>query len=321
MIGEVTVFILGAGASAPYGLPTGQQLRKNIIEKTRTLYGDRVNEHYKNNTTILDEDIFSSINRFTEKFDKSSNPSIDLFLNRNKNNPMLVELGKKAIAINILEAERTSKFREKRPTDYGDWYTYLFKKMTEMLKDPDQYRHFGENKILIITFNYDRSLEHFLYESLKNSFSSIDDREYMDQLRQIKIHHIYGKINNLPWEVDDRRDRMNLKHYGDAYDLPYIELCANNIRTIYEERERPELDEAKRWLSNAKQIYFLGFGYAKENLDVLGIPESLPDIDIYGTAKGYNPNERTHIIDNFFKERRINLQDTDCLDLLRSQLL
>ena len=32
MIDKQTVFILGAGASAPYGYPTGKQLRQQIID-------------------------------------------------------------------------------------------------------------------------------------------------------------------------------------------------------------------------------------------------------------------------------------------------
>ena len=38
MITEKTVFILGAGASKPYGFPTALELRKDIIYKFPNLY-------------------------------------------------------------------------------------------------------------------------------------------------------------------------------------------------------------------------------------------------------------------------------------------
>jgi len=48
MIKEKTVLILGAGASKPYGFPTGEELRREIIDN----YVNDVITYIKNNPRI-----------------------------------------------------------------------------------------------------------------------------------------------------------------------------------------------------------------------------------------------------------------------------
>jgi len=50
----------------------------------------------------------------------------------------------------------------------GDWYQYFCDKLNTSFEEFDQ------NKISIITFNYDRSLEHSLFTALKNSYGKND---------------------------------------------------------------------------------------------------------------------------------------------------
>ena len=99
---------------------------------------------------------------FASRFRKSSNKSIDLFLARN---PSLVTVGKLAISLEILKSEIASKFREEIDNPALDWYSYLFDRFTDTFLDKDKFT-ISDNKVSFITFNYDRSLEHFLIESL-----------------------------------------------------------------------------------------------------------------------------------------------------------
>jgi hypothetical protein len=134
--------------------------------------------------------------------------------------------------LGILDAERQSKFREDIMDDEKkrqDWYSYIFQRMTDKLIEPDSYFRFAENKTTFITFNYDRSLEHFLHESLKNSFSHAGAKEIIRVVKQIKIHHVYGKdkeegtLEYLPPDRDP---------YGNAYVT--LQSFAKNLRIVHE---------------------------------------------------------------------------------------
>ena len=64
----------------------------------------------------------------------------------------------------------------------------------------------------------------------------------------------------------------------------------DNIRLIHE-RIGPDIRAMEVEMHNATRFYFLGFGYARENLDVLGIPKVFNgDQRIFGTALGLSGN-------------------------------
>lgn len=311
MITEETVFILGAGASKPYNYPTGHELRLNICRnfvKDIKEYAGQIDE------LQLEKLVFEA-SKFTESFLNSSTPSIDLFLERNQNYSIL---GKIAIVINILKAEHNSNLHLDNDQD---WYSYIFHRMTNDLTAPDSYNYFGSNKVTFITFNYDRSLEHFFYESLSNSFSSIPKENIVKQLKQIPICHVYGELDKLPWQEGKIKYKANKN-------FQTIMFMKDNIKII-QEREKEPIREIELALRNAKKIFFLGFGYAEENLEVLRIP-NLINIDnkrTYGTALGLFDNEIDKIR-RFLSEKYRNnasytnpkIESCDCLTLLRKYL-
>lgn len=108
---------------------------------------------------------------------------------------------------------------------------------------------------------------------------------------------------------------------------------STNIRTIYEESDNPELVEAKNLLKQADEIFFLGFGYAKENMEVLGLPNIIPPGNclVYGTSIGFCEKEVERIRNRIVlglkpdsvgmkNEGRIKIESMDCLELLRNHL-
>ena len=149
-----------------------------------------------------------------------------------------------------------------------DTYSYIFDRLTDDLIEKSDYSRFCKNNLSFITFNYDRSLEHFLYESLVNSFNNIPPEKIKEQISKLRIIHIFGQIAGLEWQDLDSK----IEYSGNIKD---IDELVNNLRIIYEEKENPELEEAQQLVSEAQNIFFLGFGYAKENLDILNIPEIL----------------------------------------------
>jgi len=123
MINEETLFILEAGASCPYGYPTGKELRRIICKEFPINYKNLLDRKaYPNQDIIDDDDKIQIAQKFVDIFFKSSTPSIDLFLARN---PNFLNIGRMAIALSIWESEKKSRFREDVDQNQ-DWYSYIY---------------------------------------------------------------------------------------------------------------------------------------------------------------------------------------------------
>ena len=310
MIEEETVFILGAGASKPYGYPTGAELREKIITEFRNQYHFNTVVHQQVET--LREDLINYSESFIKRFDLSSTKSIDLFLSRN---PKFIDIGKLAIKLSIYNSELESKFREDVDRN-EDWYSYLFDRLTNEFIDPDQYI-ITHNKIKFVTFNYDRSLEHYFYDSMTNSFSEIDKGIIEHEVNKIKIIHMFGTISPLPWQEDG----------GLIYGKEKVLFAnADNLDIIYSKTEEPVIIEAQELIRKVKNIFFLGFGYAKENLEILNFTDILqPGQKIFGTTLGLKPREVKDIKKKYFStdkvpDKNITLENCHSLELIRNYL-
>jgi hypothetical protein len=211
-----------------------------------------------------------------------------------------------------------------------DWYSYLFQNLTDELVTQDGYTRIGENKVSFITFNYDRSLEHFLYTSLSNAFRSIPFTKLpVKEILPFDFIHVYGQLWNLPWQGGENIDYRVFNRYKE------IDAIKDGIRVI-NERMDGNLDHAKELINRAKRVFFLGFGFADENLAVLDIPDVFSDKQsIIGTAKGFTIKERDQTIKKLKKKSerppldsqeersmlgRITLTDMDCRSFLREYL-
>lgn len=317
MIEQNTVFIVGAGGSFPYGFPTGKELRWQIC-KSFTAEFDEIYGYDFDADNAKRQEIIKLAESFTKVFYNSSTPSIDLFLSRN---PKFSSIGKKAIAWHILLSEAASVFHE--DTEFSqDWYTHLYQRMSEGLTTPDSFTDFSKNKVTFITFNYDRSLEHYLYDSFINSFTSLDLKEHKTKsIFPFEFHHVYGKIDELPWQGGNYE-------YRTPVDLKTINATYENIRVIHE-RTKGDLSKVIETLAYADRIFFLGFGYAKENLEILGIPTIFDGRQkIYGTALRMTEREirtvRSSLNLNFENKdpalSNPRIKDMNCYELLRRYL-
>lgn len=314
MIEEETVFILGAGASWPYGLPLARELRTQICFK----FADRIRMLVRSIGTSQADDIYNETLEFTTAFYKSSDASVDLWLMKNQK---FNQLGKHAIITYILQGEHDGDFREKAPHPEQDWYSYIWKRMTDVLTKQEDYNRFSENKVDFITFNYDRSLEQFLFESLGCGFYDISEGQLIEELEKRRIIHVYGQIAPLDWKV-----KFESLSYGAKHDNLWLSKYNDNIKIIREAENTKEVEDAISLIEKASRIFFLGFGYAKENLDLLKLPQILKrGVKVYGTAYGLTPNEILKI-KNIFRPildtqlKYIHIEEMDSLMLLRQFL-
>jgi len=239
-------------------------------------------------------------------------------------------MGKVAISLGILDAEKSSHFREDVKDPQQDWYFYLYNRLTRNLTAQNSYPDFPRGNIAFITFNYDRSLEYFLFNSILHSFQGMDSAQAIELMQQMPITHVYGQVGGLDWQDA----RAKTKYGSEIQDFSQIDLLpiTKDLYVVHEERTNPQLEKAREEIRKAERIFFLGFGYADENLEVLGIPDGLrAEHDIYGTAMGWTPKEIYDIRSRFAAGLRqagnvlggrdqVLIRDCDCVSLLREFL-
>lgn len=323
MIDVPTLFILGAGASKPYGYPTGIELRSEIIRN----FSSEIEDLLTKSLLIHPQRVSHQrqAKEFLEHFSRSPVDSIDKYLALN---PNFSYIGRIAITLCILKNEKTSKFLEDMdpPGSNEDWYRLIFNRMTTTLKLPEDFMKFRENKIAFITYNYDRSLEYFLYDSFYHTFwqSRNDSKFLMTECIPFPIIHVYGQVAELsplswPDESNYREDFNYLKE---------VEKLSEGVRVIGERSDNMK-DKVKELIADYKRIFFLGFGYASDNLDTLDLPMAIDDDwDVYGTAKGMTEKEIGNVKSLFvrnFKNKMLamvkpRIENKNSYELLREYL-
>jgi hypothetical protein len=293
MITKPTVFVLGAGASIPYGLPSGQGL-VNLIGQIR----DQDFGVY-----AIDPGLFNKLKR---ELRESRQASVDAFLEHRKE---LQEVGKRAIAIGLIRRENEDLLYGAETNE--DWYTYIFNRMTS--NTPFERLH--ENNIGFITFNYDRSLEHCLYKSIGALYGKPPEN-VAGVLCGFKFIHVHGRVGFLPWQdarTDDQRD------YNTTCTAKEIDIAARGIKIISENIDDvPEFAEAQELMSRAKRIAVLGFGYHPVNMKRLKLPIGEAEPVVYGTCMGFTQAEINYF--NFQYGQRLYLPNVawNSKDLLRN---
>jgi len=324
MIDKYTVFILGAGASVPYGFPTADGLNEDIIKYYESSLRNWAKEYYRyselprSNISRMISSIVEDTEAFRINFKNGPGPSIDRYLT---DNPQFLLAGKKAILLSIAKKEHLSRFNydiEDQTKKIQDWYKDLFNELIKDFKGPESCQ-IDKNCVSFITFNYDRSLDDFLYTNTTSHYTEMAKEILSKQLMSIPIIHVYGKVGDLEWQSENG---MEYRSFLSNYDISKL---VDNLFVIREERENPNAELAKAEIQKAKRIFFMGFGFAEDNLQVLNIPKILPDdVEIYATNMGLT-NRKKDKIDKLFRRSshqvHIGENPTDCVKLLEEYFL
>ena len=319
------VFIIGAGASMPYGFPSGDRLFNDIkngfteiVKKSYMIGGHEV----RNPEAIP---TYRAANYLCEAMMDLSGESIDSFLNYNKN---FKDIGVLAIATTILKYENTSVLPGGDKAISDDWYTYLFKKLRERLDDSKSLLKVGDNKVSFITFNYDRSLEYFLYRNLHilSKHSGVSEEQVKETFNKLKFIHVYGKVGFLPFQLDRQDEEHRIIEYGSSAPsfLGNGDIASKFIEVMYDARkDKGEINEARELIMGADKIFFLGFGFDEVNLKILGFPIDGRNKTIWGTAYDQTDNEIIQYqrrICKHYEDKRPFLINCKTTDLLRNHL-
>ena len=291
-----------------YGFPSARDLKLEICEglagETAPLSKKLVEYKYS-----LDK-LFT----FREELADSNLPSVDHFLERR---PDHLYSGKAAIAAALIPKEDPESLR---PAKRERWYEYLFEVMMERVRSRE---YFSDNKLSVLTFNYDRSLEFFLFQALKSTFGCSSD-EAVKTLQGIPIVHLYGSLGEFPEPARNLPlPEFRGRGYAPQYTKEQLYRAAEMILVPHEKEDRKIYEDeafqkAYDILDFAKVLFFLGFGYHSNALKRLN-PRKMNYISmICGTAQGIGEARRQDVLETF--DGKIQLEDKDILSFLKNSL-
>lgn len=309
------VLVLGAGASKEVGLPIGAELKSQIARLLDIRF------HHGSQQVSGDVQITQSLRRIASQDGNGRgdiNPylhmcrrirdampqaiSIDNFIDSHAGEDKIALCGKLAIARAILSAESTSTLTVDRSNinnkldfakNTNTWFNGFFQLLTENCRLDDLPARL--KSIGVVTFNYDRCLEQFLFHALQNYYA-ISPTEAAAALVNLEIHHPYGMVGRLPW-----MDQQETVEFGTEPNATELISIAGQLRTFTEGTNPTvsNIDVIRHLITEARRLTFFGFSFHRLNMSLLfGQPSpetSQVTTSIYATAFGISSSDCRHI--------------------------
>jgi len=301
------VLVVGAGGSKEVDLPLGSELKGAIARALDIRYKDgyrrssgdgMIDEAFRILARAQPAPRTNDINPFLHSSRRVANAmpqalSIDNFIDSHRGDASIALCGKLAIVRAILDAERHSKLYVDRRNAYNTirfteveatWFNSFFQLLTENCQRDDLPARLSA--VAVVTFNYDRCIEHYLYAAFQNYYD-ISAEDSKKALESLEIHHPYGTVGPLDWQSPT----TGISFGGDL-DAQRLLRLSQGIRTFTEGID-PKLGESnaiRSALASAQRIAFLGFAFHKLNLELLfeGPPfkSEAKRVPVYATSLG-----------------------------------
>ncbi len=311
-----TTFVVGAGASAEFGMPVGADLAK-MIRKSALL--KNLNSE---KPTFGDQTFYDTLKRLWPNAVDREKPiaaaeaihhgvltavSIDAFIDRFHDDEFIPLVGKMLIALEISKAEAQSSLSKQYWTSlqassmfvdkntYGrklinpddTWLGQFTRILFDGVRNPQQV---GAG-INIICFNYDRCIEYYLRTQIAAAYR-MSISEAQDIVRKINIIHPYGTLGELPLMPNAYGDQI-LEFGAERDEYFKLEDIAKTIKTYTERQHQPDvIKRIHDAIAHSNVLTFLGFGFNNQNLDLLrvgnldNVYSAIKHRPIYSTGKG-----------------------------------
>ena len=246
---KAIVIIIGAGGSVPFGFPTGDQLKWTLID---LLWRDGTAREVAKRLSPLCRKLLEEgfepeeIRHLVDRLKTAGWSSVDEFLAEHED---LQAVGKAAIAGVLLPCEKRDQLfdpKDNKGNRIANWYQLLFKTIYSPFED------IINKKVNIFTYNYDSSLENYLKETIKSSYTH-PQQEIEDALKHIPIVHLHGEFAS--------------HEYASEHTSVSLRKCSEQIKIVTDNLDdSPQFQQATNALWKAEEIYFIGFGYDEKNL-------------------------------------------------------
>lgn len=303
MIITPTTLVVGAGAGTELSLPSSEELLVKIgqgfdfarlgtaTQSRDTALLAQYMGKLAERAGIPDEEVKRAAGRLhtAAKFARS----IDGLLEQHDTDPLVAACGKVAIVHFLCQAEAKSILRL-TPRAVGDlpiqgtetWLFQLGQLVTSGVPRSQVERCL--DRLSIVSFCYDRSVEHFLPHALHMAFGMALEEAQGLVAARLRIVHPYGTIGRLPWQPAAQVDGDAEAEWGTEYPANIHNLAAG-LRSPGEAlRDTALLDWTRATIGAAHRLAFLGFGFQSQNLRMLlGEGASVPEV--LATGWGLSP--------------------------------
>ena len=284
MISTPTTFVVGAGASKDYGLPTSAELRQAA---------NKVNPDYTAYQLILAAELCTTgqLDGILDDLRSQGTRSMDEFLFARQGSEITMKVGRALIALLL-----GSYFVEVRSPDVlgaesPDWLGYIINEMKSGAADVEAFEQ-GNTEVRFVTFNFDSIIEDRFEKAILNLYDAPEER-LQGAVKSVhsQIIHVHGRLTPPPGELLPLDELDNLHKW-----IHWLRSAPSEIRVVMDQIERNTLDAAREAVTRSGILCFLGFAYAKDNLTKLGLPGAIKlgvagDLGIYGTAFGMGKGE------------------------------
>ncbi len=267
-----TVFILGAGASFPYGLPLGSGLKKSMLLLE--------NRHGTSSLQDFGVDI-ELTHKFFDTIKFSSFSTIDILLEKKTR---FREIGAFCIALALLPLEVHDRLFPGH-----DWYP-LFYDLLNLEGDNDLV-----SSISVVTLNYDRSLEHFLAKNIEYNCDDNLVKRSMQRLTGLSIVHAHGSLGPYPKIPYGSSRSPDSKQF-----LSAAKKAADKIKIVSDNLDESEdFMHAQQKIKEAENVVIIGFGYDPRTLELLFKDTDPSKKTVCGTACGLDESDREQVTEFF----------------------
>ena len=290
-----TTIILGAGASVQCGFPLGGELHSEILigigqferqAQSNSPWGlpsigTQNAEEFKDKPFMSLAAYLSSSHArellppnlpsstpgealivFRNDLRDQPHDSIDRFI---RDNPQHQFIGKLLLCQNILlpmysysnGIYELKKFSEREYHGRRNWYNKLVNLVSE---GASSHKALNENKLYIVTFNYDLSLEQSLINTLFNAEIHRGGSNYQDV---VKVLHVNGKPTELPKKIGNVGEFLLNTAAG-------LHLVEEEVGSDLEETRM----KARSAIANSARVYIMGFHFDEANIRTIGLRDA-----------------------------------------------
>ena len=309
MITTPTTFVVGAGASKDYGLPTSAELRQAAH---RLKPGDTACWLIRAAKLCT----FDQLDAVLDDLRKHGTDSIDEFICDRQGNELAMKVGRALIALLL-----GSKFSAvDSPDSLGakplDWLGYIIKMMRAGAPNCEEFVR-GNTEVRFVTFNFDSVIEDRFEKAIRNLYHGAPEARLQAAVSAVQdqIIHVHGRLPSPPGH----------KFSADFQWLDWLKSALSEIHVIMDEIEDDTKNATHDAVKRSKILCFLGFSYASDNLKKLGLPKAHDlGVDgkptyrrIFGTAFGMRPGETSSAIGKLVNSGR-GSENEHCRDFLRN---